>query len=662
MRFYAATNDTPRLRRDTESDRRLGSWLKMKIEDGIAKRFWLDQEWRAALRRYEAIPTLKKTEVPGDEGRGTIQVPLGASMTDSIASSIYDLIFNAQPPLSCRGGPGYDNHAYAFQLLVNKFLQDEFVNLMPAANENIIDTVMLGTGGYYITSTREEIKRSQYIELKLGPRVYCTPPEDIVVPGGTLPDVNDMQFIAYRNYFFESELVDAAAANKWTIEKFMVAGNIDWVRQRRVEAQRGDVDLQIVGGIYELFYCYCQYDYDQDGMAEDLFVVWDRTSYEVGFVDFAPYDCRPFVISRYQQRPHVFYGLGVMSMSEPFETEVTEWHNFKMDNAHLANSRFWGFKLGSVGMSEEFKISPHKAQGFGDPSKDIVGLAMADVYPSAQQYEAATIALCEMRVGTPAANANNKQGVSAGKRVPAATANAVIQQQNKRFTQPFDNVRFAFAGAATQCLARMRENYLKGGEWKKRTMEYIVYVVGMRYAELIDEVFRTSETVDLRDKILIETTANAASINRQMDRQNAVERIQVLGAYYDKALQIGQMIFNPQTPEPLRKLVMGISNAMNQSIRSFLRSFDDIRDADSFIPETLRMIENMNKKGGQNADENNPNDASGGGAAPGDNPQGQSGNQAPADGMGGSDEAPTVPAATGSAELGRGRSDTGVDG
>jgi len=582
-------------------------------------------------------------------------------MTDSIASSIYDLIFNAQPVLSCRGSPGYDSHAYAFQLLVNKLLDDEFVNLTAAANENIIDTVMLGTGGYYITSATEEIKRSQYIELKLGPRVYCTPPEDIVVPGGTLPDVNDMQFIAYRNYFFESELVDAAATNNWDITNFMVAGNIDWVRQRRVEAQRGDVDLQIVGGIYELFYCYCQFDYDQDGIAEDLFVVWDRTSYEVGFADYSQYDCRPFVISRYQLRPHVFYGLGVMSMSEPFETEVTEWHNFKMDNAHLANSRFWGYKLGAVGMGEEFKISPTRAQGFGDPTKDIVAIQMADMYPSAQQYEAATIALCEMRVGTPAANSNNKQGVSAGKRVPAATANAVIQQQNKRFTQPFDFVRGAFARTATQCVARMRENYLKGGKWKKRTMEYIVYVVGMRYAALIDEVFRTSETVDLRDKVFFETTANAASINKQSDRQNAVERIQVLGAYYDKALQIGQMIFNPQTPQPLRQLLIGISNAMNQSIRSFLRSFDDIRDADSFIPDPLRQLEDIQKGGAQGA-QGNDQPAESAGAAPGDNPKGPGGAEEPPQGMDAGADAGDVPASVGSSELGGGREATGVDG
>ena len=655
MRFIAATNKST-LKRTLTRDRKLGSWLSQKVNDGIAKRFWLDAEMRGALRRYESIPTIRKTEAALDVSTQPIQVPLGASMTDSIASAVYDLIFNASPVLSCRGSPGYDNHAYAFQLLSNKLLEDEFVNLTAAANENIIDTVMLGTGVYYVTSAKEELKRATYTELKMGPRVYCAPPEDIVVPGGTQPDVNDMQFIAYRNYFFESELLNAAQSNGWNVEKFKVAGEVDWVRQRRVEASRTDLDMQTVGGIFETFYVYCQYDYDEDGKAEDLFVFWDRTSFSVGHVAYAPYDCSPFVISRYQQRPHIFNGIGVMTMSEPFETEVTEWHNFKMDNAHLANMRFWAYKLGAAGLGEEFKINPRKAQGFGDPSKDIVGLQLADMYPSAQAYEAATIALCEMRVGTPAANSANKQGIAAGKRVPAQTAAAVTQQQNRRFTAPFDNIRRAFASAATQCLSRMRENYLKGGAWKKRTAEYITYVVGVRMAALIFEVFEKSETVDMRDKMFIETTANAASVNRQMDRQNAVERVQVLGAYYDKAVQIGMAIFDPKTPPELKQLLIGVSNAMSQAIRSFLRSFDDIRDADSFIPGPLKAIEDATTGQG-----NNDKQAAGS-PPPGDTSQGQSGAEASASGVDASSDAGTVSPSVGSAELGGGRESTGVDG
>jgi hypothetical protein len=632
----------------------------MKVEDGISKRYWLDQEFRENIRAYEAIPTLKSTEVAPDVGQPDIEIPVGAAMVDSIASSVYDLIFNTSPVFAVRGSPGYEGHAYAFQLLANKILEDEFINFLPAANEVILDTVMLGTGAYYVVSSRELVKKHSYEEIRLGPRIYSAPPEDIVVPGGTFPDANDMQFIGYRNYFFESELQEAAEASKWDISDFMVAGNVEWVRQRRIEAARTDVDLQIIGGIYEVFYIHCQYDYDEDGRAEDLFVVWDRTSYSVGWVGYAPYDSRPFVFSRYQLRPHIFYGVGVMTMAKPFEREVTEWHNFKMRNAHLANARVWAYKLGAVGIGEELKISPNKAIGLADPVNDLIEKRMSDVYPSAQQYEAATIALAEMRIGTPAVGPAQRTGVQAGKRVPAATAATLMQQQNRRFAAPFDNIRRACAGAMTQCFMRMREQYDKGDEgdtaWRSRLMEYLVYTVGMKHARLIEEVFQKSQSVDLRDKILIETSATAQTINRAMDRQNAIERINVMGAYYDKAMQLGQIILNPQTPDPLRQLAIDISNGATESIRAFLRSFDDVRDADVFIPNIYRQLEAITKGGGLNAGQQGQPDAAQAGAP------GQPGGAAPPQGVPPTEGGPIVEPIQGSAELGRGAEDTGITG
>lgn len=663
MRFYTATNRDP-LQRTIERDRRLGSWLKMKIEDGIAKRYWLDEEWRENIRLYECIPTLRSTDVNDDTGQPTIEVPVGASMTDSIASSVYDLIFNTAPIFSVRGSPGYEANAYAFQLLADKLLNDEFTNFMPATSEVILDTVMLGTGAYYVVGAREIIKRATFEELKIGPRVWSVPTEDLVVPGGTFPDPNDMQFVAYRNYFFESELVEAAKANGWDISNFMVAGNVDWVRQRRIEAARTDVDLQIIGGLYETFYVNCQYDYNEDGYAEDLSVVWDRTSYEVGDVRYAQYDSLPFVFSRYQQRPHIFYGIGVMTMAKPFEREVTEWHNFKMKNAHLANARVWGYKLGAVGIGEEFKISPNKTIGLGNPETDLVELKMSDMYPSAQQYEAATIALCEMRVGAPATGPAPRSGVQAGKRVPAATAMTLMQQQNRRFAAPFDNIRKAVAGAMTQCFMRMREQYERGGDDRNCLMEYLVYTVGMKHAQKIEEVFKIASTTDMRDKVIVETTATAQSINRQADRQNAIERINVMGQYYDKALQLGQVLLNPQTPPPLKQLVTSIANGATESIRAFLRSFDDVRDPDVFIPDIFKQLEEQSRGGDDQ-----------GGAAGGDpqqqqqqqppdqnDPSQQPGTSPDVTGVVPGAQGPVVEPVQGSSELGSGRQDTGIDG
>lgn len=231
MRFNEATNMRP-LKRTIERDRRLGSWLKMKIEDGIAKRYWLDETWRACIRQYEAIPELRSRELPNDQGQMIIEVPIGASMADSITSAVTDLIYNTSPVFTVRGSPKWEAAAAAIQLLVDKLVLDEFTNFKTASDEVITDTVQLGTAAYYTVTSREVIKRSAFRELNTGPRVFSVAPEDLVVPGGTFPDVDSMQLIAARIYYFESELVEAARANGWKIDNFLVTGNVEWVRQR----------------------------------------------------------------------------------------------------------------------------------------------------------------------------------------------------------------------------------------------------------------------------------------------------------------------------------------------------------------------------------------------------------------------------------------------
>lgn len=581
MRFVERT-EVSKLERTEERDRKFGSWVKLNVEDSISKRFWLDEVWRAGIRQYEAIPVLQSRELPRDNGQFIIEIPLGAMQCDTVISSITDLIYNTSPVFTVRGSPGYDGHAHAFQLLSDKLLMDDFVNLRAASDDVIADTVQMGTGSYYTVHASEFVKRATYTELNAGPRVFSVPPEDLIVPGGALPNVDANKLIGYRMYFSEAELQEAATINNWDISKFLPTGNVDHVRQRRVEVAHTDEDTETLGRLYEVVSLHCYYDYDEDGYAEDLLTIWDRTSFSVGAVSYAPYDSRPFSISRYQHRPHIFYGVGVLEMAMPFQREVTEWHNFKMQNAHLANARQWVYRLGAMGVGEEMKISPNKPIGLADPEHDLKELKMSDNYPTAQQYEAATIALAENRVGTSSLGA---PGMNAGRRTPAATAMSILQSQNKRFASPFDNIRRAYADAMNQCFMRMREQHAKGGEKRKNVMRYITYAIGVKNAELIEQVFTASTTIDLRDKVVIEVTASSTSINRQADRQNALERMQVMGGYYQQFAQVGQIILSPQAPPELKQLMLSIAKAGNETVKNFLRTFDDVRDPEIFIPK-----------------------------------------------------------------------------
>lgn len=582
MRFISDTNSKP-LKRNREMDARFGSWLKLQVEDAISKRFWLDSLWRENLRQYEATPALQDREssTRGDQPP-VIEIPIGATQTDTLVSAVEELVFNTAPPITVKGSPGYEDNANAFQMLIDKLRISKYVNFRPAIKDGIADSIMMGTGAYYPINQREIVKRARFTELNTGPRVYSIPPEDLVVPGGSATDVDSLKFIGHRNYYNEAELNEAAKANNWRTNKFKRAGNVDWVRLRRENLARTDEATDQVGNSYEVFSIHCYYDYDSDGYAEDLHVIWDRTSYELGAVAYAPYDSRPYVISRYQWRPHLFYGIGVMEMARQFQLEVTEWHNFKMKNAHLANARMWAYKLGAVGIGEEFKISPNKAVGLGNPKEDLVGLAMADMYASAQMYEQATLALAEQRVGT---SSLNSPTMSAGKRTPANTAMAILQQQNRRFASPFDNMRTAISDTMLHCVMRLREKYLSGGINKKQVIEFLVGSIGPKNAQLVIEVYEKASEIDMRDCILIEVTASSTTVNKEADKQANLQLVSVMGQYYQQLMQLAVVIYNPQSPPELQALAMNIAKAGAKVIEKLLRTFDTVRDPDLMMPQ-----------------------------------------------------------------------------
>jgi len=581
MRFIENTNINP-IKRTRAADERLRSWLNYQITDGLAKRKFLDILMRELMRQYSGITNI--TDRKGDRSSQPplIEIPLGATQCDSIVSTVTEIIFNTSPVFTVRASPGYSDHAAAFQLLVDKILLDKFTNIHEAAADVIGDTVQMGTGAYYVPITEERVKRVRGVELSRGPRVFSVACEDLVVPGGASTDINELPFIAHRLFYNDYELAEAARVNNWTVSDFKPTGNVDWVRQRRDAVAHTAESSADLGNLYEIFNIYCYFDYDNDGLAEDLHVIWDRTSQAIGYVGFAPYDSRPYSISRYQHRPYIFYGIGVLEMAFPFQTEVTEWHNFKMKNAHLSNARFWAYRLGAPGVGEKLEISPNNIIGLANPREDLVAIQMADVYQSAQQYEAATLALAERRVGT---NELAAPPIAMGRRMPATTAMALLQRENKRFAAPFNNIRAALADVMTQCVMRYREQYRRGGRDRQAVIEYLVSTVGLKNTTLIEEVFQNGTDIDLRDRIIIEITASSATVNREADKQQAIMLVNVLSAYYEKLLATYQLVANPQIPPDLKQLALSVIKSSSRAVEKMLRTFDNVRDPDAYIPK-----------------------------------------------------------------------------
>jgi hypothetical protein len=566
-----------KLRRSAKRDAALVDWLTQEVEDAFSARRELEESWVENLRMYEGVPKVPIKNVP-IENAPNIEVTIGAVAADSIFAQALELIFAINPVVTTRptlSDPETVQDAKAMQRFLNWGSTNEF-HLRQAAEQVLLDDVQLGTGVYYIPWI-EAIKHTDLGRvIDIGPRLFGVPIEDFLTPGGAYADPQLMPWCAYRTWPTSGEIEERRRRRKWDTSGFAATGNVSWMRTRRENLGRTHGQAGRTASLYEVLEIYCYFDYDNDGAEEDLLVIWDRTSRTIGWMGYNPYDRRPFEPMRYQLRPWLFNGLGVLEMLRPYQDEITENHNQRNLNARLANTRMWKARTGAIPTGQMI-VYENKVVELQDPN-ELMELKLSDVYPSSAGNEMLSIALAEKRSGVQELSSKQAAPLTSS-RTPGITALSFIQQQNRRFAPAFDAMRLATAGAVTQCMYRYRERLLAGDRLAEQN---IMRVLGPEDAE---RVVRVLKTPGFEEAITVELTASSSSVNREAERQNALLLVNMLGQYYQQTLQLVSVAADPNTPEMVREVAAKIATSAGELMDRTIRTFDQLRDPASFILE-----------------------------------------------------------------------------
>lgn len=573
----------PELRVRAERLEVLEGWLRTEIEDALSARIEQERVWREALKLYEGVPKNPFAAVVGIEGAPTVVVTLAAIATDSIYAQATDLVFSVDPIITIRHTRrGDPDDAKAMQEWANWVAANE-AGLRPAWEDAGLDDVQLGTGVYYIPFV-EAVKKTKVSRVAFrGPTIHALPVEDFLVPGGAKADLQTASWVAARFWLSSGELAERAARHGWDIRPVQQAGGVNWVRHRRESLGHTSNAGERLADIFEIWDIYAYFDIDDDGLDEDLYIVWDRTSGKVLKLTYNPYDHRPFAAMRYQRRAHLFYGMGVPEMIRPFQEEATHIHQNRVLNMILANARIWKAKTGAV--PENLHLWPNRVIELDDPTS-LQPEQMGDIYASSAQAEAITISLAERRVGVNEMSLPRPSQVL-GSRTPGITALSLLQQVNRRFTPAFDGMRLGTAEAVRQCMYRYQERLLAGDT---QAEDHIRDVLGV---EAGDRVIRLLKSRDFDEAVMIEMTASSASVNRDADRQNAMLLVNILTQYYGGVLQMATIAANPQAPPQVRDVATRIAQAAGEVIERVIRTFDQVRDPETFIVQMEEAVDGL---------------------------------------------------------------------
>jgi hypothetical protein len=571
------TERLPELRRSGARDGRLVGWLQTEVTAAFSARHPLENAWREARRQYEGIPRLASRNSPIPNAPN-IEITIGATSVDTLYAHAIDALFTASPLLVVRPtNERWVEHAKAMQTWVNWMAANE-LRIRHAVGNAFLDDVQLGTGAYYIPFV-ERIRKTDIVRVtERHPEIIPIAPENVLLSATSRGDLQEDRWVGLRFFYTATEVADRARDNpEWDVSKSQPIAQVDWLRQQREEMAHIRGGLSAAKELYEFVDIYCYYDYNEDGEYEDLLVTYDRVGNRIVALGFNPYDRRPIEMMRYQPRAHLPYGLGVMEMIRPYQEEVTEIHNHKVLNSLLANSRMYVAST-TAGVTETMEVWPSKVVLVNDVHQ-FSALQMADVNPQLSVFEQAGLALAEQRVGLRGELSLLARG---GNRTPATTALSLLQQANRRFTPAFDEMRLGTGAAVRQAIWRYSERVKARGDDFTDLLDHFADVLGPADSLLLIELLTEP---DFEDDVSVEFTVASATVSREADRQNALLLANFVSQSNQRLLELMGVATNEQLPEALRKTAIEAVRVENETRDRLLRTFDQVRDPQRFIPD-----------------------------------------------------------------------------
>lgn len=567
-----------RLERTDARDTKLRQWLQFEIEAAFSARHRLEAVWREARRQYEGIPRIPVRTNPIPNAPN-IEVPLGAIAADTIYNNALDALFTASPLLVVRAtNKKWIDHAKSMQEFVNWMAENE-IDLRRAVENSFLDDTQLGTGCIYIPFVEAKRKTDLHRTIQRGPKMISIPPENLILPGTARDDVQEARWAGLRFYYTPVEVRDRARNNpSWDISRSMPVAHVDLVRAQREEFGNVRSGLS-VKELFEFIDIYAYFDYDEDGEDEDLLITWDRSSQSIVSLTFNPYDKRPIEKMVYQQRAHMPYGMGVMEMMAPFQEEATELHNFKILNALIAGAKGYVTETGN-GLDETQEIWPGIVLQVNDINK-FKEFSMGEVHASLPTFEESGMRLGEQRVGLRGELSLLARG---GSRTPATTSLALLQQTNRRFTGPFDQMRLASARAVRQGILRYAERAKMGD---RAVQKHLSTVLGLIDAENVWTLLRQP---NFEESVHITFTATSASVSRETDRQNALLLLNTMDAQHQRIVELVGLAASTDVPQ-LRDVAIKMIEAKNAMFDKLLRTFDLVRDPSLFVADVTPELQ-----------------------------------------------------------------------
>lgn len=602
---------------------KIGVYLEkeiLNVRDGDG-RSRLATRWKKWRRQLEVQPEKEIKTFPW-KGASNVVPPLMLSKVNVIYSKLKRSL-NALVPFFIVNSKkkALAEHAIDLQTFINDLITDPKKVNLPKANRAILyGSVSLGASFVYTDWDKTILSLSKVNET-LSPGSAQTPDdvEQFVTYNGpklkvisiedffTQPYWSDIQtapWIAVRSYFYYHELKALEAIGALSdvkrvldIRSDQVSEELeDTLKYKGIEVDQPEEDISKE---YEIYECFLKYDINNDGIAEDLKVIFEPTNRVILRVELNNLGMRPITRIPHLELPNQLYPMGVCQMISGTQDEAESLHNLRIDANVLHALQMRVARRGSgVRMDEEYHpgktilvddLDSFKAFQYPDISQSLLqGEQIAKTY-------AAEASGANPQMGGMDASQGNRIGAT-GTQFLAQEGDSVLDTVRESLSEAFTEVGLLLT---LQLIQNKKE--LDLNSYDEGVQTRLTEVFNLRPVDFLREFSFTVQTAKLdetdagkRENIGQVSQLYAGYVQRTNGYYNALLSLTGQIAQNDPAGQQALMAQMNSYRDLLMSSIVGETKLLEQML-----DFYGIKDVANYTPYT-RDMEQMNKISDQN--------------------------------------------------------------
>jgi len=499
-------------------------------------------------------------------------VQMGATFTDSVTARLLNTMTAYKPFLTIKPtrNSGWTEVATSVQELMEYKLMQE-LKIYPALRKTVFEAVRLGTGAMltpWVKETRKLPKKFMgvtYGQLEVPYREGVLPRHlpirDLRYPGG-FSELNELPWWGRTMRWSKMDLDIQKARgfydNTEEVKKFeRDRSQDDKAAQERAGEEPGTSNRIYGEEIYMNWSLGQRTDYRR------YIVTVHRESSNVMRVEEDAGPAWPLTLLRYGPRDYGICGLGIMEMTQPYDDALYSLYNLLVDNFKIATMQVFKGRKGR-GLRPNTKIYPSKLFLLDDPAADLIPMQMGAAYTLNPSFPRMVWELGERRAGVSDYALGRESPIAGGKATATGTL-ALIQEGQRRFDLTVKDMRDAIDDFGMYYLQLVHSQL-------SRRQSYMILGEKGQFVEEFLEIPSMPPYMALA----VTCSLSQAAMNKEVEKQDAVATLRLLGEYYERMYQLAMTMAAQQLPENVHTVLGDIAEAVSLKMKKVLQAYGEL--------------------------------------------------------------------------------------